>query len=179
MRNFRTLVCPFRTLELGVRKWHPFCWWFRTLKGGVRNFRTLFRTVRKSAWGVRNWHTCARRGFRTVRKFSHLPQWCAKLDFRKFAPWKGISHLEIDFAPWGRVCENGFFWPKDFAPWFWGVRNFRTLKSGALLPWFYSPVLLLKSSPHLSWFFSEIYHENWLELRQNKLRLKKNYNIKK
>ena len=163
MRNFRTLVCPFRTLELGVRKWHPFCWRFRTLKGGVRNFRTLnsgvrnfrtlFRTVRKWAWGVRNLHTCARRGFRTVRKFSHLTQWCAKLDFRKFAPWKRISHLEIDFAPWGRGVRNLLPLVQGFRTLVLGVRKFGTLKLGALLPWFYSPVLHLKSSPHFSWFF--------------------------
>ena len=134
MRNFRTLVCKFRTLKLGVRKWHPFNWGFRTLKWGVRNFRTLksgvrnfrtlkssvrnfrtlFHTVRKVAWGVRKWHSCARRGFRTVRKFSHLAQWCAKLVFREFAPWNHFSHLGFGvceiFAPWNQVCEI-------FAPW--------------------------------------------------------------
>ena len=93
------------------------------------NFRTFHS-------GVRNWilgNSHLENGFRTL---------------------KLISHLEVG------VCEIDLFWPKDFAPWFWGVRNFRTLKSGvrnfgtlksgALLPWFYSPVLLLKSSPHFS-----------------------------
>ena len=166
-----------RTLKWGVRN-------FRTLNSGVRNFRTLFRTVWKLAWGVRKWHSCARRGVRTVRKFSHLPQWCAKLDFKKFAPWKWISHLEIDFAPWGRGVRNLLPLVQGFRTLNSGVRNFRTLKMGcakfgtlklgALIPWFFSPWLLLKSSPHFSWFFSAIYHENWLELRQYKLRLGEN-----
>ena len=139
VRKWLPLDRGIRTLKWGVRN-------FRTLKSGVRNFRTLFRTVRKVAWGVRKWHSCARRGFRTVRKFSHLAQWCAKMVFREFAPWNHFSHLEQNFAPW-------FWGVQNFRTLELGVRNFRTLKSGALFPWFYSPVLLLKSSPHLSWFF--------------------------
>ena len=59
-------------------------------------FRTLFRMVRNLAWGVRKWHSCARSGFRTVRKFSHLEQWCAKMAFKEFRTLKSV------FAPWDK-----------------------------------------------------------------------------
>ena len=121
--------------------------------------------------------------FALCENFRTLNSGVRKWLLGNFAPWNQFSHLEINFAPcfWGvrkwLPLDRGIRTLK------WGVRNFHTLKSGvrnsrtlkcnALFPWFFSPVLLLKSSPHFSWFFSEIYHQNWLKLRQNKLRLRK------
>ena len=89
------------------------CAKFSHLEIRCAKFSHLVSHGGKVAWGVRKWHSCAKRGFRTVRKFSHLAQWCAKLVFREFAPWNHFSHLEINFAPW-----------------FWGVRKWLPLDRG-------------------------------------------------
>ena len=112
--------------------------------------------------------------FALCENFCTLNSGVQKWLLGNFAPWNQFSHLEINFAP----C---FWGVRKWHPFCYGirtlisiVRKFRTLKCNALFPWFCSPVLLLKSSPHFSWFFSEIYHQNWLKLRQNKLSLSKN-----